>query len=133
MRVSKTFRFSASTVMKLESIMEKLDLCSTEIIEKAIEDFYNKEVKGFYCISLDKYNDVVSQLQEANKIILELNNKIQNLLQEQQRLEYDKTSLEFKLAQSEKKYKRLKKKIENVPFWRKDLGELFKLKDDDED
>lgn len=132
MRVSKTYRFSAKTIVKLEAIAEKLNLCSTEIIEKAIEDFYNKEIKGLQCIPIDKYNEMAQQIQEANKIILELNNKIQNLLEEKQRLEYEKTLLEFKLLETEKKYKKLKQKIENVPFWRKDLGELFKIKDDED-
>ena len=36
------------------------------------------------------------------------------------------------LKEKEKAYNRLKKKMENVPFWRKDLTELFGKKEDEE-
>jgi len=132
-RVSKTYRLSSKAIMKIEALVEKLDISATEVIEKAIEEFYSKEIKGLQCIAIDKYNEIVDKLKESNDTILDLNKQIISLYEKIKQLEYDKISLEFKLKEKEKAYNRLKKRIENVPFWRKDISELFGNKDEDED
>jgi len=114
-------------------LVEKLDIPATEVIERAIEEFYSKEIKGLQCIAIDKYNGVIDKLKESNDTILDLNKQIMSLYEKIKQLEYDKISLEFKLKEKEKAYNRLKKKVENVPFWRKDISELFGNKDEDED
>lgn len=85
------------------------------------------------CIAIEKYNEAIDKLKESNDTILDLNKQIMSLYEKIKQLEYDKISLEFKLKEKEKAYNRLKKKVENVPFWRKDLTELFGAKDEDED
>jgi len=132
-RVSKTYRLSSKAIMKIEALVEKLDISATEVIERAIEEFYSKEIKGLQCIAIDKYNEVIDKLKESNDTILDLNKQIMSLYEKIKQLEYDKISLEFKLKEKEKAYNRLKKKVENVPFWRKDISELFGNKDEDED
>ena len=92
--------------MKIEVLSEKLESSSTDIIEKAIEEFYNKQIKGIQCIPIDKYNELITQLQEANKVILELNNQIQSLANQIKQLDYDKVSLEFKLKEKKNKIKK---------------------------
>ncbi|WP_337954081.1 MULTISPECIES: hypothetical protein [unclassified Hydrogenobaculum] len=133
MRVSKTYRLSSKAIMKIEALVEKLDISATEVIERAIEEFYSKEIKGLQCIAIEKYNEAIDKLKESNDTILDLNKQIMSLYEKIKQLEYDKISLEFKLKEKEKAYNRLKKKVENVPFWRKDLTELFGAKDEDED
>ncbi|HCT66551.1 MAG TPA: hypothetical protein DIC27_04020 [Hydrogenobaculum sp.] len=132
-RVSKTYRLSSKAIMKIEALVEKLDISATEVIERAIEEFYSKEIKGLQCIAIEKYNEAIDKLKESNDTILDLNKQIMSLYEKIKQLEYDKISLEFKLKEKEKAYNRLKKKVENVPFWRKDLTELFGAKDEDED
>jgi len=119
--------------MKIEALAEKLGISSTDVVEKAIEDFYNKEMKGFHCISIERYNEVVDKLKESNDVIISLNKQIASLYEQIKQLEYDKISLEFKLKEKEKAFNRLKKRIENVPFWRKDISELFGPKKEDEE
>ncbi|WP_459892485.1 hypothetical protein [Hydrogenobaculum acidophilum] len=133
MRVSKTYRLNSKTLMKIEALAEKLGVSSTDVVEKAIEDFYNKEMKGFHCIPIERYNEVVDKLKESNDVIISLNKQITSLYEQIKQLEYDKISLEFKLKEKEKAFNRLKKKIENVPFWRKDISELFGPKKEDEE
>ena len=132
-RVLKTYRLNSKAIMKIEALAEKLDISATEVVEKAVEEFYSKEIKGLQCVSIDKYNEIVDKLKESNDIILDLNKQIVSLYEKIKQLEYDKISLEFKLKEKEKAYNRLKKKIENAPFWRKDISELFGTKDEDED
>jgi hypothetical protein len=131
MKVSKTYRLSSKAIMKIEALVEKLDISATEVIERAVEEFYSKEIKGLQCIAIDKYNEIVDKLKESNDTILDLNKQIMSLYKKIKQLEYDKISLEFKLKEKEKAYNRLKKKVENVPFWRKDISELFGNKDED--
>ncbi len=126
MKVSKTYRLGSKTIMKIEVLSEKLmGTPATEIIEKAIEDFYDKEIKGIQCIPIDSYNELVKELQNSNQVILELNKAIQELLNHVKQLEYEKVSLEFKLKEKEKQLQTIKERLEKVPFWRKDLSELL--------
>ncbi|MGC8587416.1 MAG: hypothetical protein ACP5LI_00115 [Hydrogenobaculum sp.] len=133
MRVSKTYRLSSKVIMKIEALAEKLDISATEVVEKAVEELYSKEIKGLHYVSVDKYNEIVDKLKESNDTIVDLNRQILSLYEKIKQLEYDKISLEFKLKEKEKAYNRLKKKIENVPFWRKDISELFGPKKEDEE
>ncbi len=132
MKVSKTYRLNSKTLMKIEAVAEKLNISHTDVLEKAVEELYNKEMKGFHCISLERYNEVVDKLKESSDTIMSLNKQIASLYEQIKQLEYEKISLEFKLKEKEKAFDRLKKKIENVPFWRKDITELFGGKKDDE-
>jgi len=132
MKVSKTYRLNSKTLMKIEAVAEKLNISHTDVLEKAVEEFYDKEMKGFHCISLEKYNEVVDKLKESSDAIMSLNKQIASLYEQIKQLEYEKISLEFKLKEKEKAFDRLKKKIENVPFWRKDITDLFGGKKDDE-
>jgi len=118
--------------MRIEALCEKLGLSYTEIVEKAVDELYQKEIKGLQCIPVDHYNELLDKFKQSNDTILELNKQIASLYESIKLLEYEKISLEFNLKEKEKAYNRLKKKTENVPFWRKDLNELFGKKEDEE-
>ncbi len=133
MKVSKTYRLTSKTLMKIEALCEKLNISATDVLEKAVEDLYNKEMKGFQCVPLERYNEIVDKLKESNDVIISLNKQIASLYEQIKQLEYEKISLEFKLKEKEKAYNKLKKRIENVPFWRKDISELFGNKNEEED
>jgi len=131
-KVSKTFRLNSKALMRIEALCEKLGLSYTEIVEKAVDELYQKEIKGLQCIPVDHYNELLDKFKQSNDTILELNKQIASLYESIKLLEYEKISLEFNLKEKEKAYNRLKKKMENVPFWRKDLTELFGNKEDEE-
>jgi len=65
-RISKTYRLSSKAIMKVEALVEKLDISATEVIERAIEEFYSKEIKGLQCIAhrqIQRSNRQVKRIQ----------------------------------------------------------------------